>query len=468
MIRTRLTVWNTVVLAAVLTFLGLVAFVSTRASLYGAVDEDLNRRAQFLVLHWQDFPKTAPPEPAFPSRPGTGIDPAQFRRIEFEAFLMMPRISRPGEVIHSRERDPFDKAALQRSLNGQREMFDFLVDGRRVRVLSVPLKIGGKITGAAQFAASLENADIGVARLARVLLILLPLALLATSITGVWLTRRALRPVAEIASTASQIEATNLSGRLSVQGRDEFANLASVFNSMLERLESSFRTLEESYDTQRRFIADASHELKTPLTAIKTRLGVARRKEQTPERYAEHLQAIERSTNSMSSIVADLLLLARSDEGKLLGGSRTIPLESLAEESVSVVSDAHGREIERDIEAGLTVQGDESGISRVLTNLLDNAARYTPPSGHILLSAYRAGGHVIIKVKDAGIGIPPEDLPHVFDRFYRVAAARDRESGGTGLGLAIVRSIVRAHHGTVVVESELGRGTTFTIDLPSA
>lgn len=468
MIRTRLTLWNTVVLAVVLTLLGAVVFFGTRASLYGAVSDELARRGDFLGRTWQYLPKKPPATPMPVVKPDPAIDPAQFRDIEFEALIARPRIQRVGAHSAVEEESPWNLHAMRRSLSGERLMFDQEIDGRRVRLLSVPLREDGRVTGAAQFAASLKSADAATFRLGRTLVILLPLALVATSLTGVWLTHRALRPVGDIVSAAERIEATNLSGRLDVRGNDEFGHLASVFNAMLDRLESAFRRLEESFESQRRFIADASHELKTPLTAIKTRLGVAKRQTGSPERFADNLASLERSANAMSAIVSDLLLLARADDGQLGARSRVLPVDSLAEEAAAVVEDAFGRKIDVEAEPGLTVKGEESGLSRALVNLLDNAARHTPPEATIRLEAVRSGEWVRIRVVDTGSGIPEADLPHVFDRFYRVSEARDRESGGMGLGLAIVRSIVSAHGGRVDMESAVGTGTTVTIELPAA
>lgn len=466
MIRTRLTFWNAIVLVLVLTVLGFVAFLSTRARLYGVVDEELNRRADFLAEHWKDLPKVPPNEPHDTVQPAFSIPPAQFRQMEFESYIARPRVIWAGHPPSERELEPWDAARMARALKGSREVVDTEIEGRRTRLLSIPLKVDGKVTGAAQFAASLQNADAGVAQLGRVLLILLPITLVVTALTGVWLTRRALRPVAEIAAAASRIESSSLSERLSVEGNDEFAGLSRVFNAMLDRLENSFKNLEGLYEAQRRFVADASHELKTPLTAIRTRLGVARRKEQTVERYSEHLDAIGRSVSVMSSIVSDLLLLARADEGKLAENGRVLPLDSLLEEAASVVSDAYGIEIKRDVTEGLAIKGDEFGLSRAIVNLLDNAARYGESSEPVQISAYEENNVILLKVSDQGKGIPAEDLPHVFDRFYRVTAARDRKSGGTGLGLAIVRSIAIAHGGSARIDSELGKGTTVTLELP--
>jgi len=467
MIRTRLTVWNTVVLAAVLAVVGLVAFVYTRAGLYGAVDQELNARADFLTSTFQSVAEIPPKNAPIPNELPVGVDPVQFRKIEFEYYIIRPRLKLLNFKGISPDDRPWDAEAAKRSLKGNRALFDFLIEGRRVRILSLPLYKGGRLLGSAQLAASLEHADQAVANLGRALLLLLPIALLLTGVAGVWLTRRALRPVGEFADAAGRIGAANFSGRMPTIGTDEFAHLGSVFNSMLDRLETAFRSLEEAYKSQRQFVADASHELKTPLTAMRTRLGIASQKVQTPNKYVEHLDSLTRSTDRMSSIVNDLLLLARADEGMLLGRRRSIPVGSLAEEAASIIEDAFGCKIDRQVEDNLKVSADADGLSRVLTNLLDNAARHTPKDGSIVLSAVEDGQNVIILVEDTGSGIPAEHLPHVFDRFYRVDSSREREAGGTGLGLSLVRAIVEAHQGTVSIASDVRRGTTVTVKLPS-
>lgn len=464
MIRTRLSLWNSVVLAVLLTLIGVFVFIAVRASIYAAIDSDLDRRIDFLNQNWKNFPKRPPTLERSTAIPN-GVDPAEYHRIQFEGEIARPRIiwlNKTSEEPHK----PWDNDSIQRALHGQVERHDTFIEGRRVRVATTPIKDGDVIVGASQFAGSLENADKSVARLSRILLISLPVALVVASLTGVWLTRRALRPVADLARLAEQIEAANLNDRLQVRGRDEFAALSTVFNSMLSRLEQSFRRLEEVNASQRRFVADASHELKTPLTAIKARLGLAKRKEQTPQRYIEHLDSISRSTDAMSAIVGDLLFLAKSEESDQQPIQRILPLGSLVEEAAAVANDAYNRHIQVDIPDDVQMLGNENQISRVFINLLDNAARNTPPEGEIRVCAAE-NGRLTITVSDTGKGIDAEHLPHVFDRFYRVNAARDRASGGTGLGLAIVKSIIESHNGTIGIESEVGVGTTVTLSFPS-
>jgi heavy metal sensor kinase len=342
-----------------------------------------------------------------------------------------------------------------------------VVADQRVRVLSVPLVLDGQIVGVAQAASSLQVTDRLMANLARTLLTMLPLALLVTAATGIYLTRHALKPVQAIARAAGRIEATSLSGRLPVNGQDEFAELAGTFNSMLARLEASFLQLEQANEAQRRFISDASHELKTPLTAIKTRSGVARRGPQTPERYQEHLMAIGVSADAMAAIVQDLLLLAKSDEGKLNLNLQSVPLAAITEEAAILVRAAGKAPLKIDVPLDLDVVVDQALFGRVLVNLLDNALRHTPPTGEVRLSAQSRENGFTVRIVDTGEGMPAEHLPHIFERFHRVHAARDRETGGTGLGLAIAKSIVEAHRGTIAINSQAGSGTTIVIEVPA-
>ncbi|HEY0867744.1 MAG TPA: HAMP domain-containing protein, partial [Fimbriimonas sp.] len=334
MIRTRLALWNTLVLALVLTVLGAIVYSTSRSNLYGTIDADLSERVGFLERNWEEIRlrprpmdrRGEPPEgrpgfglgrgpgrgrgPGGPGGPGMGlgmpppmegpfpgpdrgVSPEHAQRMEFLRYLMRPRVVTPeGEGFMFDSDTPWDRESMARSLAGERVFSVTTVGEEPVRVLSVPLRVGGRIVAVAQSAESLRESDTIMAKQRRTLLMLLPLALLLTLATGIYLTRLALKPVESIARAAERIEATSLHGRLPVRGKDEFAVLATTFNSMLSRLESSFARLAEAYEAQRRFISDASHELKTPLTALKTRVGVARRGTHTPERYREHLAAI--------------------------------------------------------------------------------------------------------------------------------------------------------------------------------
>jgi len=395
------------------------------------------------------------------------LDPILAKRISVNFRLGRPRFFTFSGGIHEPWRDePLDPVALSDSLSGQPLFSIKEVDGHRIRVYTKPIRENGKVVEALQLAANLDDIDTVVGRLGTILLASLPLALLATTLLGIWLTNRSLKPVLQISEAAEKIEAYNLSDRLPVTGKDEFAILSGRFNSMLDRIEGSFQSLGEAYEAQRRFVADASHELKTPLTTVKGRVGVALRGTHSPERYGEHLRAIGRAADSMSTIIQDLLILARSDEAKMSLRRQDVALLEVIQEAVAAATAANPRQVDVEVPEDLSVQIDSSLFARAITNLVSNAIRHTPPDKPISVRAYKKDDGARIQVIDEGEGIPPEHLPHLFNRFHRVDSSRDRTSGGTGLGLSIVKSIVEAHGGTVAIQSEPCVGTTVSIVIP--
>ena len=229
---------------------------------------------------------------------------------------------------------------------------------------------------------------------------------------------------------------------------------------MLERLEVAF-------EQQRRFTADASHELKTPLTRIKGIASMTLLAPENPQRLLAALQDIDRAADTMSQLVQDLLLLARGDAGHLGEGQRSLSVHALLEQAQERIRQPGTDQatISLDITPPeLSVMGNESELLRVLVNLLENALRHTPPEGTVQIAAHPG----VITITDTGGGISPEHLTRLGERFYRVDSARTRQGGGTGLGLAICKSIIQAHGGTLTFESEVGKGTTVTVSLPTS
>jgi signal transduction histidine kinase len=334
----------------------------------------------------------------------------------------------------------------------------------------------GEVAGVVQFPFPLKAVDEELSRLTRTLLTLYPLALLAALLGGVFLTDRALRPVRRVTQAAGQIGASDLSARLPVTGRDEFSELAATFNGMLSRLEQSFaqreealRQLAQALDQQRRFTADASHELRTPLTIIKANTSLALDEEPSLVEYRRALEAADRAADTTNRIVHDLLLLARGDAGQLRLDRRPLWIRDVLEPAAKAFRGPEAPPISIELSTNgwpLTVDGDPHHLLRLFNNLLENAVRNTPRTGSITLSADAEAEAVVVRVRDTGEGIPPEHLPHVCERFYRVDTARTRRHGGTGLGLAICQSIVEAHEGSLAVDSVIGDGTTVTVRLP--
>jgi heavy metal sensor kinase len=368
----------------------------------------------------------------------------------------------------------WDTNTFARSLRGESAYSFVTTQGVRARVFSTPIIREGKTVGVVQVATSTTEMEQELGRLTRLLLTLIPAALLATLLAGRTVTTRALRPVRDITQAAGRIEARDLSERLPVAGKDELGELALTFNAMLARLE-------ESFAQQRRFTADASHELRTPLAAIKGDVSLALSSGdgalRPAEEYRHALVNVSRAADRMDRIVQDLLLLARSDGHRLPMDLQLLDVNDVLRRAIRSVERAHDGAARAAMElqavssgtgTSLSIVGDPHHLERLFVNLLENAVRHTPPEGKITLSARAEGDRILITVTDTGEGISPEHLPHVFESFYRADSARSRDSGGAGLGLAIVRSITEAHGGTVSIESTLGGGTTVFISLPQA
>jgi signal transduction histidine kinase len=264
-------------------------------------------------------------------------------------------------------------------------------------------------------------------------LLAIGLAVLAVGLLGGWwLAGRAIRPIEQISQTAKGIEASKLSERFNVEATDtELRELGAVLNSMLGRLEAGF-------DQQSRFTADASHELRTPLAVLLSHTELALSRQRSPAEYQSALQTIQRSGQRMKELVEDLLVLARVNSGRLELRKEPTDLKRLAEDA-----------------------------AQLLVNLIGNGIKYNRPGGTVSVEVLNDSGVATIRVKDTGDGIPAESLPHLFEPFYRVDAARSRETGGSGLGLAITRRLVNAHGGEISVSSEVGAGSCFEIRLPS-
>lgn len=313
----------------------------------------------------------------------------------------------------------------------------------------------------------LDQVESTVAR-TRLVQLLGTLAVLATlGLVSWWVLRLGVHPIEDMAVTADAIAAGDLSRRVDHPGSaTEAGRLGVAFNAMLERIQGAFREREASEDRVRRFAADASHELRTPLTSILgyTELWRAGGLEQR-DQLTDAMSRIEHEGRRMAALVEDLLVLARLDQNRL--PERTpVRLDLVAADAVR---DARAVEPSRPIEAELspaTVSADEAQMRQVLGNLLTNARLHTPGNTPVRVTVEATDGHVVLEVADQGPGMAPEVVSQVFDRFYRADASRGRGAGGSGLGLAIVQGIVAASGGTVRVESVVGEGSRFVVELP--
>jgi len=309
---------------------------------------------------------------------------------------------------------------------------------------------------------STEDIEKALDGLLRTLIIAGPLTIIFAGGGGVFLARRAFKPVEQITQTAQNIEENDLSQRIKVHTRDELGRLASTLNQMIERLEKAFKR-------QQQFTGDASHELRAPLAVIQAESTLALQKERSESDYRKSLDVISQESDHMSIIIDQLLALARADAGKEQFSFEEVNLgEFLERMSVDVEKLCRDKNIEFRLAQmeNLIVKGDKARLRVLFLNLLDNAIRYTPNGGTISMSIHKEGQMAVTAIKDSGSGISPEHIPNIFERFYRVDKARSRADGGSGLGLAICKHITEVHGGRIEVESQVGTGSTFFVKLP--
>jgi heavy metal sensor kinase len=290
-----------------------------------------------------------------------------------------------------------------------------------------------------------------------------PLILIFAVFMGRLFAKKALAPVEQIRARAQTIESDSLRNRLEYDGPpDELYRLTETLNDMLGRIQKAMSQM-------KRFVADASHELRIPLTGLRGTVEVAMRQKRSVEEHEQILETVHREAERMSELVWDLLSLARADAGELKLEKTDVDLEAFMK---NVFEEAQALNAEKKIHVRLgeiaagNVAFDEVKIHQLLINLIENAIRYNKPGGEIVLSSHRSHAALTISVKDNGMGIAAEDQEKIFERFYRVDKARSREAGGTGLGLSIARSIAEAHKGTLTVRSTLNEGSEFTLSLP--
>jgi signal transduction histidine kinase len=319
-----------------------------------------------------------------------------------------------------------------------------------------------------------DRIDEDIWRLTEWMLTAFAIILVAAPLSGYWLAGRATRPLATILSTTGRLHPDNLSERLPLRGSgDELDQLSLTLNGMLDRLAVHL-------EQQRAFVANAAHELRSPLTAMRTSLEVALERERSPEEYRELFADIIEECTSLAILINQLLLLAEGDAG-LLHADGEVRLDELVQRAADMfqgLAEQRGVSLHVQLpQAGGTgvspvvLRGNRVHLREVIHNLIDNALKYTPEGGDVSVEVNAPPGspRVQMLVRDTGAGIPPEDLPNVFERFYRVDKSRQRDqpaSGGSGLGLSICQAIVQAYGGDISLASTLGKGTTVTVSLP--
>jgi heavy metal sensor kinase len=330
------------------------------------------------------------------------------------------------------------------------------------RIISTPIYKNGGLTEIIQLGTHLRFVRRNLIHFRNNVLVALPI-LLVLGATGGWiLARRSLSPIGYIVSKAQSITSQNLSERLKGRGTgDEMDDLIRTINEMISRLEGSFKRMAE-------FTADASHELKTPICAMRGEAEVLLLKQRKTEEYQEGLAHFIEQFDHLNQLINDLILLSKFDSTQVVLKRTPLRLDLLIQDLshlFRVLAEQKHLALEIGILDEVTVTGDKIRLQQLFTNLIDNAIKYTP-KGAIRITVEKNEGSGLVRIQDTGIGIPKEEQEKIFKRFYRIDKSRSKDTGGVGLGLSIAEWIVRAHHGSIEVDSELNKGSTFTVYLP--
>ncbi len=362
---------------------------------------------------------------------------------------------------------PLPDGAIEHvAATGEPQIFEFKWDGSDYRGLVYPLSsIGAQHRiHFLEVAAPLGQVQTVLGHFLRALAILVVLGALLAAGFGWWLAGHAVRPVMEIIRQAESLDVREPAHRITAEAEtDELRRLVSVLNSMLARIDTAF-------EHQRSFLADAGHEIKTPLTILRGDVEVALRRARSPEEYMAVLQQTLKDLRDVSTLADDLITLARSDSGVLEPRLEPVPVATLVRKATDrfrKAAESAGVQLEEQLPETLAVLGDRALLERALSNLVDNAIKYGGDGGRVTLSATVADGRVVLSVADNGAGIPEGEQGQLLERFYRGEAGR-RSTRGSGLGLAIVSAIIDSHGGELELESQPGAGTTVRLILPAA
>lgn len=460
-IKFKLTFWFSIilVLTGILTFLfvrtagGMVLSGTIRDYLISMVEENTNK----IVYTETKDEDPGNPNIYIPYKKGFLEIDSDFLDVVNDVYAAL--YSQDGELIYGQ--NPLEKETKDLSFTTS-HVWSVDIEGDKYeiydRMLIIEVPDGGTlwIRGVVPVTAGQTQLN----EITRISLLIIPPLLCLLVLVGYLLTGRLLSPLKKIETTAEQIsEGSDLKQRIEVTSEDEVGHLASMFNEMLDRLEKSF-------NTERQFTSDASHELRTPTSVIMAQSEYTLEKERSKEEYIEAMQVVHKQSQRMNVLIGDMLDYTRMDQKSERYEMSKQNLSKIAVEIVEQMKLLGEKNITltEDIEPSLNVIGNEVLLSRLFQNLIGNSYRYGNENGSIRVSLKSEGDSAIIIVADDGIGMMEEDLGKIFDRFYRSDSSRSIQ--GTGLGLAMVKKIVELHHGEISVESELGKGSTFRVSLP--
>lgn len=475
-IRFKVILWYTLLLTITLFIFSFILYEGFRKTLYDDFDDLLSSRAEGVAnsidTFWHAKGRTlahAADMDSFVTIARTWVEEQRKDPELMTVFVQI--LDLHGERIVSSKVMPsitqLSKEDFNDILDGE-DSFDTvggaLPAGKKVkfRMYSKPVLEEGKVTYVVQVAGPLDLLMVALKNLILMLFLLLPLTVILAAAPGVFLVRLTLKPVDTMVKTLRQITAENLKLKIHIPDtKDEIRRLADTFNEMIERLDRSF-------SSQQRFIQDVSHELKTPLAILKGEIESIISKIQPFDKNKAALQKMLMEINILYRIIEHLLTITTFENEQMVLEIKKIDLTALVEQ---VVNGAKTLADQKDIDTSfycdrtITLDGDENQLSRLFMNLIDNAIKYTHRKGRITVTAHRDGEFAKIAVSDTGVGMPENEIPYIFDRFYQIVKSRN-PSNGFGIGLSIVKSVVEAHKGTISVTSQRGQGSTFAVSLP--
>lgn len=461
-LRLRLTLIYAALSAVVLAGFGGVFYRTLALRMERNLDQDLDERAAALRGYLR-FPNGRPqlsfdakdPEEAFFIRTATRyfqvLDPSDGEILLQSQELQILGVTPSPEEIAAQFKRPHET--------------DYLSPQGTLRFNSYIVRSGPNKKFLIQVGASTRPVETALTEFLNTMILLIPVGVVFAGASGWWMARRTLRPVEQLTESAAKIGISNLSVRVPLRGTDdELDRLAKTINQTLERLEDAVQQM-------RQFTASISHELRTPLTTLRGEAEVALMEARSPETYRKVLASQLEEFDKLTQIINQLLTLARAEGGEIHLASDPVDLSALVASLAGQMEPlAAWKKIQLHLNAGerLLVSGDRGWLECAVLNLLDNAIKFTPEGGVIDIATSRQDGSACLDVRDTGIGIPREALPHVFERFYRAEPSRSKEVEGAGLGLALVEWVVKTHRGKVTVESDLGQGSCFRISLPTS
>jgi heavy metal sensor kinase len=460
-LRFQLTVWYAGLLSGCFVLLGATAYFLLKGYLEGDLrDSQLRRARQISLLIQEEL------------RRGSEIRLGEEIEARFAPSLnnRWVRVSRgDGTVIYlsgpppDRSFDPSTIPASRQFGRSETSRVAELPERRQMLLASTVCQPPGGTRYLIETGAPMDTVQSDLRQWLAFLIVGLPIVVLVGVGGGYWLVKRALLPVDRIAASAQRISSQNLSERLPVaRTGDEMERLSLALNHMIERLD-------EAFQHSRRFMADASHEMRTPLTVMHGELESLVQEPGLASPYRQRLGSTLEEVERLATIVEGLFAISRLDAGEAQAewvGFDLAKLVASTTDQMGLLAEDKRIQLACVAADPVWVEGDRSRLKQVVVNLLDNAIKYTPPGGSVTLTVSASQDKAVFEVADNGISIPPEALPHVFERFFRVDKARSRELGGAGLGLSIVKSICAFHHGQVEVHSLVGQGSRFRVELP--